>query len=144
MAKVKKITREDLKKLSIDIGPISKLIICNTFKMEVPDYDEWRAKSEGSLVLKTLDQLILNSFYKWGMNPKIKSSKAIELYVENEIPKSQTGIKLEVINDINDFQKQVQPFNINNEMIDIQNPRDNVTIIPDEELLDFIEEDADA
>lgn len=124
---------EDLKKLHIQKNPLTKLLLVDMFDCTISEYEKWRAENDGKDILKRLDQLILNSFYQWGMDPKVKSAKVIDLYIENEIPKSNTGIKLEILNDINEIEKKLQPFDINNKPIEIENGRDQITIIPDED-----------
>ena len=140
-----KLTEEELQKLNTST-PLTKLKLVQLFNTTITDYDKWRIENDGTEIIKMLDQIILNSFYEWGMNPKIKSGRAIDLYVENEIPKSTSGIKLEIINDINEIEKMLQPFDINNNRVDIENPRDDVTIIGDDlsDLVEEIEESEDA
>lgn len=146
----KKTSEKIVKKIDVlnpSMGPLSKNVLVEVFGCTYWEYSLWRTKNDGKEVLRKLDAVILQSLYEWGMDPKIKNPRVIELFIDNEIPKSSTGIKLEIINDISEWQKQLQPFDINNKRIDIENKRDKIVVIPDkttDELVEMIEGDEDA
>lgn len=139
-----KITKEKIEKIEPVTGPLNKLAIAKYFKMTLKEYAEWRADVENEELVEELDYKILHEFYKYSFNNKV--AKGIDLYMENEIPKTNTGIKLQIINDITEYQSQLQPFDMNNKRVDIENPRDKIIIIPDttDGLVELIEESEDA
>lgn len=126
-----KVQLEDMKDSS---GPLTKLTICGLFGISLVQYEKLRTKAINNKrwqrAFELLDEIVLNSFYKYSFDKKI--NQGIQLYQENEIRKTNAGVKLEVFVDINDYQKQLQPFDINNpNRLDIENTDDEITIIED-------------
>lgn len=118
-------------------GPLTKLAVCDFLEISLLEYDDIRTKAindkEWEQAIRLLDEVILNSFYVYSFDKKI--NQGIQMYCENEITKTNSGLKLEVFVDINDYQKQLQGFDINNpERINIENEEDEITIIGDEQL----------
>ncbi len=121
--------------------PLSKLLICKKYDVNPLAYDVIIAKYPEADEVVLLQEHISNSFYLWGFKDKIKNPKAIDMYVHREVPSNATMYIPKVHNDITEFQKQLQPFDINNpKRVDIENPRDDITIIDDESLKDLLDD----
>lgn len=93
--------------------------------MSSSDFYEFLKLTTNQELASQYRNLKRGNFYAYSIENKI--AKGIDLYIQEELMKDVELDDLKIIVDITEYQKQLQPFTINQERISITNPRDVIT-----------------
>lgn len=110
-----------------------ELSLVEDLGMTQGEIKKWMNENKDLPVVENLEDLIKSSFYQYSLKNKI--AKGIEMYITHEMPKADLFKDFKVIVDINQYQKQLEPFDMNiekpKEFKHIINSRDEIMAIPD-------------
>lgn len=122
--------------------PFTKIQFATEIGITLQELETLISENKNAEWVDNMDSVITMSFYYYSFANKF--TKGVEQYMAKELPINNSDVELNVFVDINDFQKQLQPFNINNELhpefISIENPRDEIIVIDGDLTLEEAEE----